>query len=828
MLPIPRVIVPCLLVALAGVVASAQPAAEAGSVVDAARVTIILDSDFDLVHHVLRERILPRSRVSVEVTRNESDPSDLRIYLGWIGGADTRLSQLARDHGVELPTVKIPDAPHPAAEGFAIKTVRVDGVPSVIVVAQEGDKRGLLYGAGELLRRLTYGPDRVSLGELDLQMAPAYRLRGSSANQGGTMRQITGARGWTTEETWGYMIDLALSGANVLYAWGEDFDYIKAFDLMGVGGCRPNQYDSEYPEEWKAGGLEGWEGTNWVCPSIPEARKALMEQWEREFSTAKHHDVLRFYAGDPGGCRCERCEPWGKTFILLCEELAALWHKYHPNSMVQIANQDLSNEGDIAIFDYLNEEPRLWLEGIAYGPGSNAMSSYFRDELREDLFEHAGSGPVNRYLKEILHNIPKYQQISHYSDITHWISAQYMVENPEPHIVKLYGRRTFHTRPAAFYRIFQAIMPFSEGDIIYSEGYHDEFHQFMWNRLLWNPNRSLEDVMAEYGRYFFGAEAEPLMSEAMLQLEKNLEAPLAENEGIDRYYQLVKEAGTKIPPNLMAIDHRWRLHMQKAALDKYFQLKLRREREREAALEALAKGDPERAVTEGQALIQEPIETPEMAALKEEARRLGEETDKLFGQRVNGYFSIDKPMTALGWTEKQFEIAAQASEAERRAMLERLASYEDPGPGGFYDDAGNRQRQPHLVKGNSYDATAFMDPNNRPSQNTIAYSMDDPRGVAFRYEGLDPAAAYKVRVTMAMPRARRMMANVPPDLKRTQSILADGEYIARNVEIPEFTAEHFEYDVPPAATADGALELTFERGDGSMGVVVSEVWLLRR
>src|SRR5262249_18500044 len=147
-------------------------------------------------------------------------------------------------------------------------------------------------------------------------------------------------------------------------------------------------------------------------------------------------------------------------------------------------NQDLNNAGDEAIFSYLNEKPREWLTSMSYGPGSNAMSRYFRDELRDDLFIYPGHGPVNRYLAYTLQNLPKQQTIVHYSDITHWISSQYMVEKPDPHIAAIYGRRTFHQRPQAFYLIFNRIMPFSEGDMIYSEGHHDELHQYLWNRML--------------------------------------------------------------------------------------------------------------------------------------------------------------------------------------------------------------------------------------------------------------------------------------------------------------------------------------------------------
>ncbi|MDX9975574.1 MAG: hypothetical protein RBU21_21490, partial [FCB group bacterium] len=496
-----------------------------------------------------------------------------------------------------------------------------------------------------------------------------------------------------------------------------------------------------------------------------------------------------------------------------------------------IANQDLSNAGDQAIFDYLNEKPRPWLEGIAYGPGSNAMSPYFRDELREDLFEYPGAGPVNRYLAETLNQLPKDQKITHYSDITHWISAQYEVENPEPNIVKVYGRRTFHTRPRAFYGIFQAIMPFSEGDIIYSEGYHDELHQWMWNRLLWNSGQSLRAVLGDYFRYFMGPEYVKPMTAAALQLEKNLETPLATNKGIDRVLELVKEGGKTMPDfaQLRAGDHRWLEYLQKAGLDKYFQLKLRIEDDkRRRVADALAgTGDTDAKLTAAATVLAEPAESPEMAALREDARIAGEAANALYGVRNVGYFATEKSLTDLAWIATQIERARTAPEAERPALLAHVVSYEDPGPGGFYDDAGDENRQPHLVKGESYNASAMMDPNNRPSQNTLAYSLEDPRGVVFRYTDLEPDAQYRVRATLVLPRFPRGMSEVPEGMKRTESILADGTYLAKDIEIPEYTARHFEYDIPQTATQDGTLELTFEKGTGAMGIVVSEVWLLK-
>ncbi len=617
----------------------------------ASSIAIVLDpaaSDVEMrVADVLQERLKWYSQVSVEVLKKSASAVDLQIFLGRTGHSG-QLDKLCSDHGVKLP-----GRTGLAPEGYAVKTVDIGGTPAILAVGV--DNRGVLYAAGEILRRITYEPGEIAFGGIDVRTAPAFRFRGCSNSQGGSMMSITNVRPWTDEEKDRVYMDFALAGANVFYAgWegGRSYDYAKAFDIMTESGLRPNEMREEFPEEWLAGELDSWEGKHWVCPTIPEARKALLEMWAEKFETRVHHDVTRMYAGDPGGCRDERCMPWGKTFVYLCEEIADILLKTDPSTIILIANQDVTNAGDQAIFDYLNEKPRTWLYGMCYGPGSNAMSWYFRDELREDLFIYPGKGPVNRYLAETLNQIPKDKKIVHYSDTTHWISAQYAVADPEPHIVKSYGRRIFHARPRAMYRIFQAIMPFSEGDIAYTEGYHSEFHQYMWMRLLWDPNRELEDVVHEYCRLCFGEEAAGLMSEALFQLEENLEAPLATNDGIDRYYGLIKEAGRRIPPHLMEKNHRWLMHMQKAALDKYIQLKLqielfKEQRIRQALQSGLKSGNLDAAIDKALAVLAEPAETPRMARYREEARQLGEESDQLFGIRVKSYFKLDEPLRDL-------------------------------------------------------------------------------------------------------------------------------------------------------------------------------------
>ncbi len=623
------------------------------------------------VAEVLQKRLRSHSLIDVKITDKKADDVSLNIFIGKKGEAET-IDRLSNTHYIKLPGIS-----KPFTEGYTVKTINTGNATAL--VAFGADNRGVLYAAGEILRQVDPKETGVLFKVMDVQTAPAYRFRGANATQGGTMRKYTKARPWTKEELHEAILDLALAGANTFYAeWGggERYDFLKSFDLMTTVGIRPNMYYGDMPPEWKAGGLHAWEyhSGNWVCPGISAAREALMKQWEERLGKMADHDVLRFYGGDPGGCRDERCMPWGGTFVKLCEEISEVALKDHPDIKIMIANQDMSSEGDMAIFDYLSEKKNDWLYAMAYGPGSNAMSWYFRKELRDDLFEYPGYGWLNRYLAETLNDIPKYQKIVHYSDITHWTMSQYNVEKPERNIAKSYGRRTWHTRPVALHNIFEAIMPFSQGDIIYTEGYFDQFNQYLWQRLLWNPHKSAEEVTEEYSRLFFGEEAAPYMTKAIFQLEKNLVTPLATNDGIDRYYMLVKEAGRVMPENMMKDNHLWLLFMQKGSLDKYIQLKLQRElfqeeRIRKVLNKALEDGKYKDAVAEALEILLEPSETPVMAKYRNEAEKLGDRSEELFGYRNIGIVKIKKPLRNIPGLKKTLEEAKSERKKSRHKEL---------------------------------------------------------------------------------------------------------------------------------------------------------------
>jgi hypothetical protein len=715
---------------------------------------------------------------------------------------------------------------------------------------------------------------------LNVRSAPALQIRGTQYGQSGVAKSLAHVRTWSDAETQRVIMDYALAGANIFSTEpGPMFDFIKSFGLMTQGGFGANTAAGQVPLAWEASESIG--RTGYVCPSVPEARAYMLHLCEETFKNSPDYDLVKFHGGDGGGCECDRCDPYGLTFIKLVEEMAAIIHKYHPATRVYFTNQKFDDKDDQAIFHYLQEKPRDWLWAWGYGPGSDATTWQpgHRQTHRMDLFRYPGYGPYGLYPKEILHQLPPQQVLVYYNEITHWKYAQHgyiqMYPRPDrngdhpPHwsheiyerrpdqfLTMVYNRLTFYAWPRYYHRVFNDLMPYGVGDITHSSGHHDHFNQWMWQRLLWSPRLGVEEVVNQYCQTWFGSQAAPEMAKAIFQLEENLQeqpgTPLPDKTGIDTFYTLVESAGKKMPAARMANNWLWRLYMQKASLDKYIQLAVRQQLglqhriERQTAV-ILQQDETNSDIDAMLAWFNSSTETPEMIKLREQAGRLGEESNRLFGDRSEGYFNLQHDFIGLGWLKRQLERARPAKGNVQRQLLTMVIDYENPGKGGFYDNLGTFNPAPHVTFGYPYDhgqpyVNEMLSEGNRPSQRSMHFTQDEDQGVTLHYSDLDPKASYRIRFTFVRPWYQPRYAERMN--QKSQSIYADDRLLAKEVELPLQMSDFFTYDIPTACTRDGDLVIRLQRADnvargcrvsieqwrnsGGWGTLVSEVWLIKK
>ncbi|MDX9973600.1 MAG: hypothetical protein RBU21_11505, partial [FCB group bacterium] len=587
--------------------------AEAKSVRKYECVAICLGAQASPVEHnaaaLLAKRLNPVPvRIETENAPQSARPGELRILFG-VPAHHAQLRQ-------EMEAQRIPPLSDldPGPEGFVLSDHPLG------VVAAGIDARGVVYAVGELLRNVVItdgNPARLTSNFNDIRTAPAFEIRGTQYGQSGVALTKANVRPWTTKETLNKIADFILAGANTMTvaekitesdpAW----QFLKSLDIKTLVHYGPNI--GQGPPEWQ--GKESIGRPGYLCPSVPEARQALLDKADAYFSKTPHFDYVSFTGGDGGGCECDRCDPYGKTFIHLCEDMAAIVHKYHPNTQIFFTNQKFDNADDQAIFQYLQEKPRTWLRAFCYGPGSDAMSWQpgHRQTHRMDLFQYPGFGPYSRYLHEILHQLPPQQDILFYNELTHWRYSQngyvqaypradkngdqppprnhFIYERmPDYFINQVYDRLTFYAWPRYYHWAFGETVRYGIGDVTHSSGTHDHFNQWMWQRLLWNPQLTVEQAVDAYARAWFGPDAAEPMARAIFLMEQYLQQdparPLPQKDEVDQYYDLVKEAGARMQPSQLAKSWLWREYMQKGAIDKRTKLAAAQQLELQDDIEA--------------------------------------------------------------------------------------------------------------------------------------------------------------------------------------------------------------------------------------------------
>jgi hypothetical protein len=742
---------------------------------------------------LLQSEIQKRTGLSLE--RKSGLPADHTpaIVLGIIDGMPSG--------AVPMPAgLAVPEK----AEGYAIWVDRNSrSAPTIHLMGR--DERGVLFAAGRLLRLLRMKRDELTLdGDVQFATSPRYPVRGHELGYRNTSNTYDA---WELDRYEQYIRDLAVFGANsVQLLFDSDMSPKEGAHMTESSWDRLPKL-SELVSSY---GLDVW---LWLALSdeaiSAEEMEAALELRRTMFERMPRIDVVFVPGGDPGRTHPEVLLPW---MARLAEALA----EYHPNAQLWLSNEAMEHEWNDYLFDYLQKNQPEWLDGIVFGTW------------------------VKLSLEEERERTPERYSIVRYADITHCIACQYPVPDWDRAFVSTLGREPINPRPTGMAHIHNLLAPLSSGFITYSDGVNDDVNKIVWNAMGWDPDADLDAVLTEYGRYFIGEDYGEAVAQGLLALERNWQGPLLENDGIEKmlaHWQAIEKT---------ADAGNWRLQsaLYRAYYDAYIQQRLMAETRREEA----ARTELERASTVGvasaieaaQRAFADEDDAPVAPELRARIDKLGEALFQSIGMQlsVDNYGAnewgrgatldgLDRSLNNRGWFKTKFEeILAEGNEEIRLDMLNTALNWEDPGPGGFYDDLGDATREPHLVRQKSWaEDPGFVDSpqdecNSIKGRETWRLSWLDQGQTLFgtplkmRYEGLDSKAKYRLRVVYT------------GRFRPTMQLTANGRFtIHEPLPQPE-QPERLEFEIPQEATQDGTLDLEWRNTTGR-GCQVAEVWLVR-
>ncbi len=760
-------------------------------------------------------------RTQIRWTESTSWPTNGRPAIAV--GLDSAWTRFAGPEG-SSPVIPV-GSPTLAAEGFTIRvetTTPTHPQPGVLIAGH--DPRGVLYGVGHLLRNLRMGTGRVHVPDsLAITTSPKFPLRG---HQLGYRPKTHSYDAWDLPQWEQYIRDLVVFGINAIELIpprsddDADSPHFPLPPLEMMAGM------SRIADDY---GLDVWVWYPALDADYTKAAtvESALREWRNVFEKLPRLDAVFVPGGDPG-----HTPP--RPLMALLESQAISLRQVHPKAQMWMSPQGFKREWLDEFLGILHDEDTHFLNGLVFGP------------------------QVYGSLPDLRAAAPGHMAIRHYPDITHTRQCQFPVPDWDVAFAVTEGRECINPRPVDEAAIFRKVQPSSIGFISYSEGCNDDVNKAVWSALGWNPDQPVVGILREFSRYFIGDNFTEGFAQGLLALEQNWRGPVAANAGIETTLAQFQQMEREATPQQTAT---WRFQQAlfRAYYDAYIRRRLRHETELEArALEQLAEAPRTGSVLamhEADATLDrsltEHIAAPLRARISELAEalfqsirmQLSVQRYKAIGvDRGASLDTVDYPLNNRAWLHEHFvKIRALPTEAARLKAVRDIIDWTNPGPGGFYDDLGNPTRQPHLVRGLPFadDPSSLVSSKTGFEEGDVVDEPDEtPEGalrvswmdhaetlheqpLQVRYNDLDPAAQYRVRIVYG--------GDAP---KRKIRLVAGGNIEIHPYQVKEFPYRPREFDIPAAAYRSGSLTLTWTRepglGANGRGCQVAELWLIRR
>jgi len=487
--------------------------------------------------------------------------------------------------------------------------------------------------------------------------------------------------------------------------------------------------------------------------------------------------------------------------------------KYHPGCTMWISLQELSaHDMDSIIKELKTSTWKDNIDGIVFGPHVRV--------------------PLTQFVKMIPEGFP----IRQYPDICHIAGAQFALN--------------FLSHVWAFTHQRQAVAPSPEfmdsivrqrangstptiGVGAYSEGVGDDWNKAVWSGVAFQPYRSVKNIVADYARYYFGADLEETAAGLIFGLEQNWIGDPANNTQINKTFALAQKL-EKDGKDVLAKSWRLQALVKRAYNDVYQQRRYVCGLESVAgAMSALQRTwSADHRLDEAEKSLEHDCVDKTMSSYKSRVLDLASAINKTLGAEVLqtqdkmlNIQLIDEPVSDVPFLLDQVKsIKKLKSDDDKDKAIAKLTGWTDPGKDGFYAALASVPQSPNLVLPVSLesDPARYINPTISGDRYHSSHWISSQRSVfelydssvVVRFEGLKSSAKYKLRVGWGGGSGEvQLSANKKSILQKYMSA----------------TSSTKEYSVPQSETKGGTLELECQQKPGVGGsgrsCYISEMWL---
>jgi hypothetical protein len=725
------------------------------------------------------------------------------------------------------------------------------------------DVSGLWSGVGRFLRHMMWLNAEFACPAWSDEFRPAMKLRGEVISSHAVSNTYLN---WEIDEWRRYIEDMALWGMNLFYTiplhfadwlgmdpWSDPPVFASqeqrdAFErhwsiqsrvseivrdmglFFGVWMPSNDPPMALHRDEWD----RGWK--EYVCPSIPDAREAILRGREEYARRLPHLDILFVPSADDGGCWCSDCTPWSETYLGLLRDQYDIVRRYHPDVQVMLSNQALTHtENTVLCAALAGMDDTSWIAGVAYAPGSNELFRHARLTEEWSRFDRPDLGTEVISLKDFRRHLPSDIDLYLYPDITHSLRCQYPIWETDPIVGHTYHRDPTFFRPAFYHDMYQKTAPFCDGSFPYSEGMYDNFNQVLWLELGNDPHRAAHEIVFDYWRWHVGDAAAPSASAATDALEQAWLEDITTTTEIDRAVRNTFEMFQHVPRGREQGNWRADILRLRSLTDRWLRDRLRHASEAEqriiehlttidAKCDDVDADDQVRAVQSAlrqaadmtRQSISEISPTPDEAEIRLLVDRVRRE-----GLEVPAIERIGLAAGNLPWIARTLDEAAASRGIDdmQSAMLD-ITDYER---GVLYIDCGHPRRDTQRLNGRTFITLDLTDTTVRPSQTWVAMSYGEDEPLSYRIEGLDLEREYDVELTYFTPDYLLRWC-----YSGEQRLEASGVELHGPMKMPHTIPQRTVCRLPVECYRQGETVLRFIPSGNSVAAMVSEIWVRER